>query len=87
MSQRSFGRLVGYKHPNINGIIKDKRTPPLAHVSQWAKALDLSPSQTHDFIVAAWLANAPPELREYVNGLIKLACKSNQSRSQKPDDK
>lgn len=75
MSQRSFGRLVNYKHPNLNGILKSKRPPPLAHVQRWAKALDLSPSQTHDFVVSAWLANAPPELEEYVNELIKLASK------------
>lgn len=80
MSQRSFARAIGLRHPSVNRMIKGHVGPPLKHLEQWITVLKLEGEAAAEFRVAAWLANAPVELGEYVARLHRVAKQLNPER-------
>jgi hypothetical protein len=62
LSQHAFCRQVGYDQGSLQGVIKRQRKPPLGSEEAWAKALGLKGDARYEFLVAYWLAHAPPQL-------------------------
>lgn len=72
LSQHGFCREVGYDQGSLQGVIKGHRKPPLGSEEAWAKVLGLKGEARHDFLVAYWLAHAPPQLADEVDRLRNL---------------
>jgi transcriptional regulator with XRE-family HTH domain len=69
LSQHAFCRAVGYDQGSLQGVISGKRNPPLGREEEWAKALGLRGEARHEFLVAYWLAHAPPQLAVEIDRL------------------
>ena len=63
LSERAFGILVGSPQQVINGVIHGERTPPLARIEAWAKALE-GHVDVALFVELAELEHTPPGIRK-----------------------
>lgn len=66
LSQRAFARRVGYSHVLVSYVITGRRTPPLEAIESWADELGVTGAERTRFIQLAWLAHAPPQVRDLV---------------------
>lgn len=73
LSQNAFCRVVGYNQGSLQGVISGRRNPPLGSEEAWAKALGLKGEARHEFLVAYWLAHAPPQLAGEIDRLRDLS--------------
>lgn len=64
MSQMDLARQLDTSSSVISQTCSGVRLPPLARISAWARALGLSGARAEEFIAAAQLAHAPPQVRE-----------------------
>lgn len=64
MSQMDLARQLDTSSSVISQTCSGLRLPPLARIETWARALGLSGARAEEFIAAAQLAHAPPQVRE-----------------------
>ena len=70
ISQRAFCRKVGYNQGSLQSVLRNQRPPPLGSEATWADALGLNKETRERFLVAFWLAHAPPQLGIVVERLL-----------------
>jgi len=68
-SQHGFCRAVGYDQGSLQAVIKGQRKPPLGSEDAWATAFGLKGEARREFLVAYWLAHAPPQLTAEIDRL------------------